>query len=75
VTLTYLKTGCKIETTPAERIAEDSWQMKIAELSAGRWTLGLGISISDADKVSVEAPILIGSGAVKAEGAEKHHHH
>jgi hypothetical protein len=75
VTLTDLQSGRKIETTPAERIAEDSWQMKIAELSAGRWTLGLGISISDADKVSVEAPILIGSGAVKAEGAEKHHHH
>jgi copper transport protein len=28
-------------------------------LTAGRWTLGLGISISETDEVSLEAPILI----------------
>jgi len=27
--------------------------------NAGLWTLGLGILISDADKVDVEAPILV----------------
>jgi copper transport protein len=75
VTLTDLQSGKKIETAQADRIGEDSWQMKIATLSAGRWTLGLGISISDADRVSVEAPILIASGGAKGENAEKHHHH
>ena len=75
VTLTDAQSGKKIETAQAERTGEDSWQMKIAALSAGRWTLGLGISISDADKVSVEAPILIASGAANGEGAGKHNHH
>ena len=28
-------------------------------LSPGRWTLGLGISISDTDRVNVKSPILI----------------
>ena len=75
VTLTDAQSGKKIETVPAERIGESRWQMKASTLTAGRWTLGLSISISDADRVSVEAPILIASGATKVESATKHHHH
>jgi hypothetical protein len=75
VTLTDVQSGKKIETAPAERIDENRWQMKAATLTAGRWTLGLSISISDADKVSVEAPILIAPGATKVESATKHHRH
>jgi copper transport protein len=75
VTLTDAQSGKKIETAPAERIGENRWQTKATTLTAGRWTLGLGISMSDTDKVDVEAPILIASGAAKAESATKHHHH
>ena len=75
VTLTDAQSGKKIETATAERVGEDRWQMNTATLAAGRWMLGLGISISDTDKVTVEAPILIGSGAAKGDQAEKHHHH
>jgi hypothetical protein len=69
-----MQTGKKLERMQATRAAEDRWQVKIPMLSAGRWMLGLGISISSVDRISVEAPILI-SAAAAAGDAVKHHHH
>jgi hypothetical protein len=72
ITLTDMQTGKKLEMMQATRAAEDRWQVKIPMLSAGRWMLGLGISISDADRISVEAPILISAAA---GDAGNHHQH
>jgi hypothetical protein len=74
ITLTDMQTGKQLEKAQATRAAEDRWRVKIPMLSAGRWMLGLGISISDADRISVEAPISI-SPAAAAGDAVKHHHH
>jgi copper transport protein len=59
VTLSDAKAGTRLPTVQAEHIGDDRWQVRIPNLAAGRWMLGLGISISDADKFSVESPILI----------------
>jgi periplasmic copper chaperone A len=59
VTLTNLQAGVEARTSQAERGGDDQWRVKVATPAPGRWTLGLGIVISDLDKVSVEAPILI----------------
>jgi hypothetical protein len=59
VTLSDMRTGRKLPTMAAASSGEDGWHVKIASLTAGRWMLGLGISISETDKVSVESPILI----------------
>ena len=72
ITLTDMQTGKKLEKAQAMRTAEDRWQVKIPMLSAGGWMLGLGISISDADRISVEAPISISAAA---GDAVKHHQH
>ena len=76
VTLTDMQSGKKRETIQAARTSEDRWQVRVSMLPAGRWMLGLGISISDSDRISVEAPILISSSATRGKGAAtKHHHH
>ena len=59
VTLVEAQTGRKLAPVEALRDGEDSWHVKVAQLTPGRWMLGLGISISEADHVSVESPILI----------------
>ncbi|WP_456620115.1 MULTISPECIES: hypothetical protein [unclassified Bradyrhizobium] len=59
VTLVDTQTGRKLAPVEASRDGEDSWHVKVAQLTPGRWMLGLGISISEADHVSVESPILI----------------
>ena len=59
VTLVDTQSGRKLAPVEASRDGEDSWRVKVAQLTPGRWMLGLGISISDADHVSVESPILI----------------
>jgi hypothetical protein len=59
VTLTDAKAGKRLQTVQAEHISDDRWQAKVSDLAAGRWTLGLAISISGSDTFSVEAPILI----------------
>ena len=75
VTLTDTQSGKKLETVQAVRTGEDLWQMRLSTLAAGRWMLALGISISDTEKVDVEAPILIVSEGSKREGAAMKHHH
>jgi len=59
VTLVDTQSGRKLAPVEASRDGEDSWHVKVAQLTPGRWMLGLGISISEADHVSVESPILI----------------
>ena len=59
VTLVDTQTGKKLAPVEALRDGEDGWRVKVAQLTPGRWMLGLGISISEADHVNVESPILI----------------
>ena len=59
VTLSDMQTGRKLPTMAAAFFGEHGWHVKIASLTAGRWMLGLGISISEADEVRVELPIVI----------------
>lgn len=59
VTLVDTQSGRRLAPVEATRDGEDGWRVKVAQLTHGRWMLGLGISISDADHVSVESPILI----------------
>ena len=59
VTLSDTETGQKLPTMVASRSGEDGWQVKVVSLSAGKWMLGPDISISDANEVGVESPILI----------------
>jgi len=59
VTLSNRQSGIGPQTVQAVHTSDDQWQARMSLAAAGRWTLGLGISISDAEKVSVDAPILI----------------
>jgi copper(I)-binding protein len=59
VTLTNLEAGVEARTSQAEFDRDDQWRVKMSTPVPGRWMLGLRIVISDSDKVSVEAPILI----------------
>jgi copper transport protein len=59
VTLVDAQTGRKLAPVEALRDGEDGWHVKVAQLTPGRWMLGLGISISESDRVSIESPILI----------------
>jgi hypothetical protein len=43
----------------AIKTGDNEWQVQTSLPVQGRWMLGLGILISDTDKVDVEAPILI----------------
>ena len=59
VTLTNASSKVKLKAVDAERRGDDSWLASVKLPAAGRWTLGLVITISDADKVGIEAPIVI----------------
>ncbi|WP_245329326.1 hypothetical protein [Bradyrhizobium centrolobii] len=59
VALVDMQTGRKLAPVEASRDGDAGWRVKVAQLTRGRWMLGLGISISEADHVSVESPILI----------------
>ena len=59
VTLTNPRSKTRLEAIDAERRGEDRWVASVKLPAAGRWTLGLVITISDADKVGIEAPIVI----------------
>jgi copper(I)-binding protein len=59
VTLTNLQAGVEARTSQAERGRDGQWRVKMSTPVPGRWMLGLGIVISDSDKVSVESAILI----------------
>jgi len=59
VTLADTESGKRLPTVQAARAGDDSWHVHISSLAAGRWMLGLAISLSGADDISVEAPIQI----------------
>jgi copper transport protein len=59
VTLADMQTGKRLQPIEASRRSDDEWHVRISMLTPGRWMLGLGISISGADHVDVESPILI----------------
>ena len=59
VSVTLAIAGAKPASIAAERRSDDTWLARLSVPKAGQWTLGLGIAISDSDKVSVEAPIVI----------------
>jgi FixH len=59
VTLSSAKAGVKAQTIAATKTGDSEWHVSASLPVQGRWMLGLGISISDTDKVDVEAPILV----------------
>lgn len=59
VTLGNPDRGVAPVTTQAQRTADDQWTVRMAASGAGRWKLGLGITLASANTVSIEAPILI----------------
>jgi copper transport protein len=59
VTLTDVQTGRRLPPVQATRSGEAGWHVRIPMLTAGNWMIGLGISITDTDKVNVESPIPI----------------
>lgn len=59
VTLSNAQAESGRQTVEAVRSGDDQWHVKTSMLTPGRWTLGLGISISDTDRVDIESPILI----------------
>jgi hypothetical protein len=59
VTLSDAQTGKRLPSITATRSGEDGWHVRVAALTAGKWLLGLDISLSEADEVKVESPILI----------------
>ena len=59
VTLSNIQSGVRLQTIQAVHTIDDQWHVSMSVPSSGRWMLRLGISISDTDKVNMEAPILI----------------
>ena len=59
VTLGNPEHGIAPVTADAERISNDQWRVRMSAPVAGRWSLGLGITITASDTVNVESPILI----------------
>jgi hypothetical protein len=59
VTLSSTKAGVKAQTIRATKTVDSEWHVRTSLPVQGRWMLGLGILISDTDKVDVAAPILV----------------
>jgi copper transport protein len=59
VTLSNPDLGIEPIAAQAQYADDGTWHVRMTAPVAGRWMLGLGILVSDFDKVSVEAPILI----------------
>jgi copper transport protein len=59
VSLSNPQIGIEPAVMQARRMNDGQWRATMAAPVAGRWTLTLGILISDFDKISIEAPILI----------------
>ncbi|MBA2400409.1 MAG: hypothetical protein H0V72_17220 [Bradyrhizobium sp.] len=83
VTLSNPQSGSGRQTVEATRISDDRWQVRTSIPVSGQWMLGVGISVSDGDKISIEAPILIGASAAatgdatvdgKGGAAQRHRH-
>jgi hypothetical protein len=59
LTLSSAKAGVKPQTIRATKTSDSEWHVTTSLPVRGRWMLGLGILISDTDKVDVAAPILV----------------
>ncbi|WP_296515472.1 FixH family protein [Rhodopseudomonas sp.] len=59
VTLSNPTVGIEPATVEAQGLGPGQWRVRMAAPVPGRWTLELGILISDFDQVTIEAPILI----------------
>jgi copper(I)-binding protein len=59
VTLGNSESGIAPVTADAERVGHDQWRVRMSAPVAGRWSLGLGITITASDIVNVVSPILI----------------
>jgi copper(I)-binding protein len=46
-------------TAAAERVAADSWRVRLTAAASGKWSLALGIDLAKDDRVDIAAPILI----------------
>jgi copper(I)-binding protein len=59
VTLGNSESGIAPVTVDAEQVSNDQWRVRMSAPVAGRWSLGLGITITASDTVNVVSPILI----------------
>lgn len=59
VTLGNNEGGISPVTVNAERIGDDRWMVRMSAPKPGRWSLGLGITISATSRVDIESPILL----------------
>ena len=59
VTLGNPDKGVAPVTAQAQRTADDQWSVKMPASDAGRWNLGLGITLAPAAIVNIASPILI----------------
>ena len=59
VTLDNSESGIAPVTVNAEQVGNDRWRVRMSAPVAGRWSLGLGITITASDTVNVVSPILI----------------
>jgi len=51
--------GIEPVTVQVQRTAGDQWSARMAASGAGRWTLGLGITLAPTNIVNIAAPVLI----------------
>jgi copper(I)-binding protein len=59
VTLSNPDKGIAPVTATAERVAADSWRVRLTAAASGKWSLSLGIDMAKDDRVDIAAPILI----------------
>jgi copper(I)-binding protein len=59
VTLANPDKGIAPVTVVAEHVGADKWVVRMDAPQSGRWSLDLGIKLTDTDAVNIEAPILI----------------
>jgi copper(I)-binding protein len=59
VTLGNSESGIAPVTVDAEQVSNDQWRVRMSAAVAGRWSLGLGITITASDTVNAVSPILI----------------
>jgi copper(I)-binding protein len=59
VTLSNPDKGIAPVSAAAERVAADSWRVRLTAAATGKWSLSLGIDLAKDDRVDIAAPILI----------------
>ena len=59
VTLGNAENGVAPITVNAERIDHYRWMARMSAAQAGRWSLALSITITPAERVNIESPILL----------------